>query len=38
MIAIVDNVTVQCDEGNEVVKKAVESIEKDVKDFLGYAS
>ena len=38
MIAIVDNVTVQCEEGNEVVMKAVEGIEKDVKDFLRYAS
>ena len=38
MIVIVDNVTVQFEEGNEVVKKAVQGIEKDVQDFLGYAS
>src|SRR5260221_11738986 len=34
MIVIVDNVTVNHKEGSEVVVKAVEGIEKDVKDLL----
>ena len=38
MIVIVDNVTVKYEEGNEVVVKAVERIEKDVKDLLRCAS
>jgi len=34
MIVIVDNVTVKYEEGSEVVVKAVEGIEKNVKDLL----
>jgi hypothetical protein len=34
MIVIVDNVTVKYEEGSEVVVKAVQGIEKDVKDLL----
>jgi len=38
MIVIVDNVTVKYEEGSEAVVKAVEGIEKDVKDLLRCAS
>jgi hypothetical protein len=38
MIVIVNNVTVKYEEGSEVVVKAVEGIEKDVKDLLRCAS
>ena len=34
MIVIVDNITVKHEEGSEVVVKAVEGIEKDVKELL----
>jgi hypothetical protein len=34
MIVIVDNITVKYEEGSEVVVKAVQGIEKDVKDLL----
>jgi hypothetical protein len=37
-IVIVDNVTVKDEEGSEVAVKAVESLEKDVKDLLRCAS
>ena len=38
MIVIVENVTVKYEEGSEVVVKAVEGIEKDVKELLRCAS
>jgi hypothetical protein len=38
MIVIVNNVTVKHEEGGEVVAKAVEGVEKDVKDLFRYAS
>ena len=38
MIVIVDNVTVKYEEGSEVVMKAVEGIEKNIKDLLRCAS
>jgi hypothetical protein len=38
MIVIVNNVTVKYEEGSEVVVKAVEGIEKDVKDLFRCAS
>ena len=34
MIVLVDNITVKHEEGSEVVVKAVEGIEKDVKELL----
>jgi hypothetical protein len=37
MIVIVDNVTVKYEEGSEVVVKAVDGIEKDIKDLLRFA-
>jgi hypothetical protein len=38
MIVIVDHVTVKYEEGSEVVVKAVEGIEKDMKELLRCAS
>jgi hypothetical protein len=37
-IVVVDNVAVKDEEGSEVAVKAVESLEKDVKDLLRCAS